>query len=104
MAQDTQVNGDSTKRKAKDNFFTLTEILIMETGKKTKLTDTALISIKTGPSIRGIGRMIFSMGMAKSFGLMAVSTRENIAMVRKMAKESTYGLINLSMKACGATI
>ncbi len=70
-------------------------IFIKENGWRIRRVDVALIHIRMGLNMLGIGRMISRMDMESKSGLMDQSMRDNTRMALKPARASS----NLSIKA-----
>ena len=68
MAPGMKVNGSITRQKEKESSHMLTEIFIMEIGKKIKHLDMESISITMGPDIKVNGLMIISMAEVSKLG------------------------------------
>lgn len=54
--------------------------------------------------MRGIGKMIYRMGMGLKVGLMGLNMKEIIKVERNMEKEHILGLMGLSMWVLGLKI
>ena len=77
----------------------LMEIFILDNGRMTRLTASAITLIPTALSMKESGLRTSSMAKVERSGPMALSTRANIKQAKKMAMESSCGLITLVTKA-----
>ena len=89
---------------AKGSFGTLTVIFLKENGSTTERRDMEYILMQMERVMKGFGKKIYSMGKAKSSGLMAVSISETTNLGKSMDRENTGGQIIVIMMEIGAII
>ena len=71
---------------------------MMDTGKTTKLMDSANILTLTEPNTRDTGLTTSNMAREKNTGQMVLNMKETISMARRMEWASSIGLINHLMR------
>lgn len=99
--QSIKDSGKWEERQAKEYLLTLRARFMMGTGSTTKHKDSEFTLTLTVHDMKGSGNRIFSLEMARSFGLMDLSSKENIEMERKMELGSMCGQMEPNIMESG---
>ena len=91
MVQSTQVNGKTTRLRARENSPMLTGMFMMANGPMTRPMDTVFIFTRMEPSTKDFGKMTCSTASDQKLGKIAVDTRAITATAASMALASTNG-------------
>jgi hypothetical protein len=85
----------------KVNLFILMVIYMMDIGKMEKLMVMVFLFIILVLNMKDIGKMIYNMDLVLKPGRIIVSTKENINLGRKMAKDNILGMMVVIIKEIG---
>jgi hypothetical protein len=89
------------KQTEKENLLTQMAISMKGIGKMEKPTDMAYFGITQGGSMKDIGKMTNKVGLAHKLGLMAINTKDNINLAKRMAKDYINGSMAAITKEIG---
>ena len=104
MAHSMMVTGKITELTVKESSFILMEIFTMEIGSTIKLMVTVCTIISMVPCTKVTGVMISNTAKEKKAGLMALSTKDFIWLVRNMEWVFTAGTTAVNIMENGSRI